>query len=126
MKFTIRLGIPEVQERWDELDRKLLAGTLAGDERKLLKKLAKTAAFLAENPFHNRLESHEIEALTQRYGRKVFRSYLENNTPAAGRLFWVYGPAQREITIIGFSPHPEDRKSRGYDKVPLSSMPPTG
>lgn len=29
---------------------------------------------------------------------KIFQSYLENNTPAAGRLFWAYGPDSGDIT----------------------------
>ena len=51
---------------------------------------------------------------------KVWESYLENNTPAAGRLFWVYGPGRKDITIIGLEPHPND-KAKSYDKVTLSS-----
>ena len=65
--------------------------------------------FISENPRHPGLQTHEIEALTKRYGRKVWQSYLENNTPAAGRVFWVYGPADNEITIIGLEPHPNDK-----------------
>lgn len=123
MRFVVRKGVPEVQDRWDDLDRRLADGRLSKDERKLLKKMVKVAALLAENPFHNSLQSHEIDALSRRYGRKVFQSYMENNTPAAGRMFWVYGPGEGEITIIGIEPHPEDRKSRDYDRVPLSGMP---
>ena len=54
---------------------------------------------------------------------EYWQSYLENNTPAASRLFWVYGPDQQEITIIGLEPHPEDRKKAGYTKVSLSDLP---
>ena len=35
-------------------------------------------------------------------------------------MFWVYGPGETEITDVGLEPHPEDRKSRGYDRVSLS------
>jgi hypothetical protein len=76
------------------------------------------------------LQSHEIDDLTRRYEKlggktcKVWKSYLENNTPAAGRLFWVYGPGKAEITVIGLEPHPEDRKKAGYAKVTLSMLPP--
>ena len=124
MSFVIRKGVPEVQELWDELDAKLASGRLSRDEAKFFKKLLKVAAYLAADPFHNSLESHEIDPLTRRYGRKVFQSYLENQTPAAGRVFWVYGPEKGEITIIGIELHPEDRKSRGYDRVSLSDLPP--
>lgn len=124
MPFVIRRGLPEVDALWTGLDAKLAAGTLGGDERDLLRKLVKAASQLGANPRHPGLNSHEITALTQRYGQKVFQSYLENNTPGAGRIFWVYGPGAGEITVIGISPHPEDRKSRGYDRVRLSDTPP--
>ncbi len=51
----------------------------------------------------------------------MWQSYLENNTPSAGRLFWVYGPEKKDITIIGIEPHPDDKKS-GYEKIKLSSV----
>lgn len=93
-----------------------------GTQAKLYKKWGKAMALLAENPRHPGLNSHEIDPLTRRYGCKVFQSYLENKTPAAGRMFWVYGPGTREITVIGLEPHPEDRKKAGYVKVRLSSF----
>ena len=124
MNFVIRRGVPEVERLWSDLDGKLASGSLSKGETKLLKKLVKAARFLAANAFHNSLQSHEIDALSRRYGRRVFQSYLENQTPAAGRMFWVYGPGEREITIIGIEPHPEDQKSRGYDRIPLSALPP--
>lgn len=78
-------------------------------------------ALLSANPKHPGLNSHEIEPLSCRYGKKVWQSYLENRTPAAGRLFWVYGPGKDEITIIGLEPHPGDRKQSGYARVRLSA-----
>ena len=59
--------------------------------------------------------------VTNRYGMKVWESYLENNTPGVGRIFWVYGPRQGDITLIGLEPHPND-KSNAYRKITLSSM----
>ena len=38
------------------------------------------------------------------------------------RMFWIYGPSQNEITIIGLEPHPEDRKNGAYDRVTLSNI----
>lgn len=124
MRFLIRKGVPEVQDLWEDWDRKHAEGTLSKDERKLFRKLLKAAELLSTNPRHNSLSSHQIAPLSERYGTKVWCSYLENRTPAAGRLFWVYGPGEREITIVGFEPHPEDRKSRAYDRVRLSAKPP--
>ncbi len=123
MPFVIRRGLPEVDALWSELDARLTSGTLTQEEKTLFRKLVKAASQFAADPRHPGLNSHEITALTTRYGRKVFQSYLENNTPGAGRIFWVYGPEQGEITIIAISPHPEHRKSRGYDRVKLSETP---
>jgi hypothetical protein len=78
---------------------------------------------LEVNPRHNSLESHEIDVLTRRYGIKVWQSYLENQTPAAGRIFWAYGPGKGEITILAVEPHPEDQKRGGYDRIQLSALP---
>jgi len=86
--------------------------------------MVKTFRLLAVDPRHNSLQTHEISELSRRYGEKVWQSYLENNTPAAGRIFWVYGPGKNEITIIGLEPHPEDAKRQAYSRVRLSQLPP--
>ena len=105
----------------DSLTDGMKAATLSPSDRKIAKKLARAVQHLQENPFHPGLQSHEIDALTARYGQKVFESYLENNTPSAGRIFWVYGPRRSYITLIGIEPHPEDSK-RGYARVLLSAL----
>ena len=119
--FRIRLGIPDVQRLWDDLSEKASQGILSKSERKLFTKWGKAMALLEANPRHPGLSSHDIPPLSRRYGKRVWQSYLENRTPAAGRIFWVYGPDQGDITIIGIEPHPEDQKSSGYSKVRLSS-----
>lgn len=96
--------------------------TLTSDEAALARKLGKAVQHLEANPYHPGLQSHEIPSLTQRYGQKVFESYLENNTPSAGRLFWVYGPERGEITVVAMEPHPEDAKA-AYARIPLSALP---
>lgn len=129
MNYAIRMGVPEMQRFWDDLQRRAKQNRLDKSEAKLWKKLAKTVVLLSSNPRHNSLNTHEIEPLTLRYRKivdkpcKVWQSYLENNTPAAGRLFWAYGPGRAEITVIGIEPHPEDRKKAGYRKVKLSDLP---
>jgi len=120
MNFKIRMGRPEMEYFWIELTTKNKANSLKKDEQRLYKKLGKTLNFLSTNPKYPGLNSHEITSLSKRYGRKVFQSYLENNTPSAGRIYWVYGPDKKDITIIGIEPHPEDKKNGGYDKVKLS------
>lgn len=112
-----------MRAEWDRLVAGTKDGTLGGSDCKLAKKLAHAVQHLQDNPFHPGLQSHEISALSARYGQKVFESYLENNTPAAGRLFWVYGPRRCYITLIGMEPHPQDSK-RGHARVILSSLPP--
>lgn len=119
--FTIRLGVPEMEEAWAELVEKAGRGALGKDEEKLYKKWGKAMALLASDPRHPGLNSHEIEALSRRYGEKVWQSYLENKTSGAARLYWVYGPGKNEITVVGLEPHPEEKKSSGYAKVRLSA-----
>ncbi len=121
MSFAIRMGVPEMEALWNALHKAALSDTLKGPDKALYKKLCKAIRLLANDPRHPGLNSHEIEPLSKRYGIKVWQSYLENHTPAAGRLFWVYGSGKNEITIIGLEPHPEDRKG-GYEKVRLSSL----
>jgi len=116
------MGVPRMQEFLEDLYRKAETHTL-GNERKLFKQLIKTIKFLQNNPKHSGLQTHEIKPLSRRYGLQVWQSHLENNTPSAGRIFWVYGPNPNQITIIGIEPHLEDKKRGGYDKVRLSDLP---
>lgn len=117
--FEIKLGIPEVYDFWNELKEKVNNNTANKDEVAKYKKLGKTFKLISENPKYPSLCSHEIKVLSQRYGMKVFESYVENRKPAAGRVFWIYGPNKKDITIIGIEPHPND-KTNSYDKITLS------
>ena len=108
---------------WQRLRRGATAQTLTRDEVELARKLAKAVQHLAANPYHPGLQSHEIAPLTKRYGQKVFESYLENNTPSAGRVFWVYGPDRGEITVVALEPHPDDTKA-AYARIALAALPP--
>lgn len=119
--YTIRMGIPEMEAFWSSLEGKVDNKTASKDELKLYKKIGKALVLLANDPRYPGLNSHEITTLSRRYGQKVWESYLENQTPAAGRLFWTYGPGQVEITIIAIEPHPND-KANAYKKITLSSM----
>ena len=119
--FTIRMGIPEMEEFWDDLEAKVDSGTASKTEITLYKKIGKALVLLANDPRYPGLNSHEISSLTARYGQKVWESYLENKTPAAGRIFWTYGPGQGDITIVAIEPHPND-KSNAYKKITLSAM----
>jgi hypothetical protein len=129
MHYQIELGVPDFRDFYNDLLNRAGNGTLDKDETRLFKKLSKAISFLETNPTHNSLNSHEIDELSARYskqigrGTKVWQSHIENNTPAAGRLYWCYGPVRGVITIIGLEPHPEDKKKSGYAKVSLSNLP---
>lgn len=115
------MGIPEMDEFWNSLCSKVKSGTANKNELKLYNKLGKTFRQIAIDPFYPSLQTHEIDELSKRYGKRVWQSYLENNTPAAGRVYWSYGPAKDEITITGLEPHP-NTKSNSYKKIRLSKM----
>jgi len=123
MAFRIRMGVPEMAAVWSDLSTRKLQGKLDGNEERLFKKLVKLLGFLGDNPRHRSLQTHEIATLSDRYGFKVFEAYLENNTPAAGRVFWAYGPDKGDITILGVEPHPDDKKG-SYLRIKLSGLPP--
>ncbi len=120
--FIIRMGVPEMEDLWNDITEEADNKTLRGEEKQLFKKLKKTLGHLRNNPRHPGHETHDIEALSKRYGFKVWQSYLENRKPAAGRLFWAYGPERKDITILGVEPHPEDKKRGAYDRIKLSGM----
>lgn len=124
MKYLIRMGVPEMQELWNRLQREYRSGTISKQDAILYKKWGKALKLLSDNPKYPGLKSHDIEPLTERYGKRVWQSYLENNTSEAMRMYWVYGPDKKSITVIGLEPHPEDKKNSGYKKVKLSALPP--
>lgn len=66
----------------------------------------KAIQFLSDNPRHNSLQTHEFTSLIGPKGEKIFEAYAEQSTPAAYRIFWYYGPATKQITIIAITPHP--------------------
>lgn len=123
MAFKVRMGVPEMEALWNDLSARKQQRELNKDEKEFFKKLVKALGTLQENPRHNSLASHEIDDLTRKYELKIFQSYLENNTPAAGRLFWAYGPDQGDITVLAVEPHPEDQKRGAYQRIKLSALP---
>ena len=123
MPYTIRMGFPEMESYWRDICARENIGEIDKGEVKTFKKLLKTFNQLSINPRYPGLRSHEIPLLSKIAGFKVWESYMENQTPAAGRIFWAYGPGKNEITILGFEPHPEDGKKAGYAKVKLSDLP---
>lgn len=70
------------------------------------KAVKKVLGYLAFNPRHPGLKTHEFTSLSRKLGYKVFEAYAENNTPNAYRVFWRYGSKNKEITILAISGHP--------------------
>lgn len=122
MAFNIRMGIPEMAELWNHLQTSYRDGTISKKEEELYKKWGSALKKLADNSQYPSLHTHEIVPLSRRYGMKVWQSYLENKKSGARRMYWVYGPNQDDITIIGLEPHPEDTKNGAYDRIKLSEI----
>jgi len=117
------MGVPEMEDLWNDLTAKADRNKLKGEEKKLFKKLTKALGLLRHDPRYRGLASHEIKPMSKRFGFKVWQSNLESNTPAAGRIYWAHGPGRGEISILGIEPHPEDKKRGAYDRIKLSEMP---
>ena len=117
------MGIPEMEELWYRLLTGHRNGTNNKKDEELYTKWGNALKKLAIDPFYPSLQTHEIEPLSRRYGMKVWQSYLENKKSKARRMYWVYGPDQKDITIIGLEPHPEDSKNGAYDRIDLSELP---
>src|SRR3989338_5649060 len=68
----------------------------------------KSLGYLQTNPHHPSLNTHEYSSMSHPWDPKgkVFEAYAQNNTPSAYRVFWCYGPAKKQITIIAITPHP--------------------
>jgi hypothetical protein len=74
--------------------------------QKRLKAVRKALGYLESNPRHPGLNTHKFHSLKGPNEEEVFEAYAENNTPAAYRIFWYYGPNKKEITIVAITPHP--------------------
>ncbi len=95
--------------------RLLFTAQARGDLRRLeqdeglakrLKAVRRALGYLESNPRHPSLATHEYTSLSAMAGRKIFEAYAENNTPAAYRVFWHYGPERDQITVVAITPHP--------------------
>lgn len=80
----------------------------------VLKQIRKTLGYLETDLRSKSIQTHEYYSLTKRYSQKVFEAYVQQKTPAAYRVFWYYGPDEKDkkgeripiITIIAITPHP--------------------
>jgi len=72
-----------------------------------LKKVKKTLRLLRDaGPSHPGLKSHKYHSITGPNGEDVWESYVENRTPGAWCIWWIYGPDSDALTIITIGPHP--------------------
>ena len=74
----------------------------------VVKQIKKTLGFLQTNPRHPSLQTHVFFSLQHPYSahEKMCEAYVQQQTPAACRLFWCYGPKRGQITVIAITPHP--------------------
>ena len=107
---------------WNNLKNKVKNNTATKKEEKEYKQIGKALYFLSINPRHPSLNTHEINSLSARFDVKVWESYIENKSPSAKRIFWAYGPNQKDITILAIEPHPNDSKTNAYKKIVLSKF----
>jgi hypothetical protein len=63
---------------------------------------------LRHDPRHPGLKTRKYDSIEHPYDRAkpVLEAHVQNRTPGAYRLFWCYGRAKGEITIISITPHP--------------------
>lgn len=87
--------------------RKGKRATKASGDEGLFKQVHKTLQLLSDNPRHPGLRTQKYRSLhPPPEVSQVFEAYAQSRTPGAYRIFWGYGPAEGEITIIAITPHP--------------------
>ena len=57
-------------------------------------------------PSYPAFESHRMKHLAGPGRRPIWNSYIENRTPGAWRMYWVYG--EDEVYILSVGPHEHD------------------
>jgi hypothetical protein len=85
-----------------------------GKDAGLAKQVKKALGYLQVNPKHPSLHTHEYSSIPNPIDpvQKVFEAYVQNKTPGAYRIFWIYGSAKKPptkgwvMTIIAITPHP--------------------
>ncbi len=72
-----------------------------------LRKIQKALRLLQDaGPRHPGLHSHDYKSVPGPGGEPLWESYVENKTPSAWRIWWIYGPADGQLTIVTIGPHP--------------------
>lgn len=88
---------PEADDAWLKLKK---------SDYKRYRKVGLCLNKLANDPKHPGLNSKRFKSLDGRHEQPIWQSYVENNVPAAYRVFWHYGPGERTITIVAITQHP--------------------
>lgn len=78
-----------------------------------LRKVRKALALLQADPRYPGLYSHQYESFPNYTSEKVWDSYVENHNPSAWRIYWMYGPNEKNdqgedipvITVLVIGPH---------------------
>ncbi len=71
------------------------------------RKVVKALRLLEQaGPSYPGLQSHQYQSVRGPGGVPLWESYVENKTPSAWRIWWVYGPGSDTLTIITIGPHP--------------------
>ena len=96
MQFRLRFT-SEAKKKLEELSKQ---------DPKKYKKVLKTLGLMETNLRHPGLKTHKYDSLEGPNGEEVFEAYVENRTPGAFRIFWMYGPDQKDLTILAITPHP--------------------
>ena len=73
---------------------------------KRFKAVRKALGYLQTNPRHPSLNTHKYTSISGENEEEIFEAYAENNTPAAYRIFWHYGPGKKVITVVAITAHP--------------------
>jgi hypothetical protein len=76
-------------------------------QAKRAKAVLKALAFMQADIRHPSLRTHKYDELSREFGYTVFTAYAEQNTPAAYRIFWRYGPEKGSITVLSIEAHPD-------------------
>jgi len=80
---------------------------ITGTTRKLSRHVPSSSTRLEQRgPRHPGLQSHAYHSVPGPGGATLGESYVENKTPSAWRIWWIYGPAADQITIVTVGPHP--------------------
>jgi hypothetical protein len=93
----------------DTLQRLAAGGNAAAVK---LKKVRKALGLLQADPAYPGLHSHLYQRFPGLEKDKVWDSYVENRTPGAWRIYWMYGPNEIRdgaeiaiITVLVIGPH---------------------